>query len=154
MVRSSLADLFSLQDDVAQAITQERRALSLHEQLPYPRYRAMSHNNLANRLERRCSSSAALAEAFRHRLAALIYQLHAGLGQDLLTSLGNYADHFRRAHAAGAELTVPRVAELLADPAFYSLDQWLRQRQVDLAELQAGVDQFLELARQAALKQP
>lgn len=32
--------------------------------------------------------------------------------------------------------------------------KWLRQRQVDVAELQAGVDQLLEQIRQAALEQP
>jgi hypothetical protein len=42
------------------------------------------------------------------------------------------------------------VAELLADPAFHPLDSWLCQRQVNPAELQMAVDQFLEQARQAA----
>ena len=45
---------------------------------------------------------------------------------------------------------MPRVAELLADPAFHALDLWLRQRQVNPAELQMAVDQFLEKARQVA----
>ena len=57
--------------------------------------------------------------------ADAIYQLAAGLGRDLQTSLRNYAIDFRRAHAASTDLAVPRVAELLADPAFYPLDQWL-----------------------------
>ena len=48
---------------------------------------------------------------------------------------------------------MPRVAELLADPAFHPLEQWLRQRQVDVAKLQAAVDQFIEQVRQAALEQ-
>ena len=121
------------------------------EQLPDPADRAISHNNLANYLERHGTPSA-LAESPRHQLAALIYRLVAGLGQDLQTSLRNYAIDFRRAHAAGTELAVPRVAELLADPAFHPLEQWLRQRQVDVAELQAAVDQRLEQARQAALE--
>ncbi len=149
---SSLADLFFRQGDVAQAITQERRALALREKLPDPRDRAISHHNLAVYLDRHGTPSA-LAESPRHRLAALIYHRVAGLGQDLQTSLRNYAIRFRRAHAAGAELAVPLVADLLADPAFHPLDQWLRQRQVDVAKLQADVDQFLEQVRQAALKQ-
>jgi hypothetical protein len=66
-------------------------------------------------------------------------------------SLHNYAIDFRRAHDAGTPLTVPRVAELLADPAFSPLDDWLRQRPADVAEVQAAVDEFLEQARQAAL---
>ncbi len=152
-VLSSLAGLFGKQGDVAQAITQGRRALALYEQLPDSRDRAISHHNLAVYLDRHGTPSA-LAESLRHRLAALIYHCVVGLGQDLQTSLRNYAIRFRRAHAAGAELAVPRVAELLADPAFHPLDQWLRQRQVDVAKLQADVDQFLEQVRQAALKQP
>jgi tetratricopeptide (TPR) repeat protein len=151
-VLSSLADLFDEQGDVAQAITQERRALALREHLPNPGDRAISHNNLANNLER-SSTPSALAESSRHQLAALVYRLVSGLGQSLRTSLHNYAVLFRRAHAAGTSLTVPRVAELLADPAFRPLEEWLRQRQADVDEVQAAVDQALDMARQAALKQ-
>ena len=142
-VLSSLASLFDEQGDVPQAITQQRRALALREQLPDPSDRAISHNNLANYLERSGTPSA-LAESPRHQLAALVYRLVSGLGQDLQTSLRNYAIVFRRAQAAGTPLAVPRLAELLADPAFRPLDDWLRQRQADVAEVQAAVDQFLE----------
>ena len=151
-VLSSLAVLFYEQSDVPQAITQERRALALREQLPAPHDRASSHNNLANYLE--CSGTpSSLAESPRHQLAALIYRIVVGLGQDLQTSLDNYAVRFRRAHAAGTPLIVRRVAELLADPAFRPLDDWLRQCQADVAEVQAKVDQALDMARQAALEQ-
>jgi hypothetical protein len=112
----------------------------------------MSHNNLANSLERSGTPST-LAESPRHRLANLIYGLVAGLGQDLQTSLHNYVILFRRAQAAGTPLTVPRVAELLADPAFRLLADWLRQRQAAVAEVQVAVDQALAMARQAALEQ-
>jgi len=146
---SALADLFSRQGDVPQAITQQRRALAVREQLPDPDDRAISHGNLANYLQRQGTASA-LVESTCHRLADLIYCLVAGLGQHLQTSLRNYGIDFRRARAAGTELAVPRVAELLADPAFYPLDSWLRQRQVSPAELQREVDQFLEQVREAA----
>jgi tetratricopeptide (TPR) repeat protein len=149
---SSLARLFYEQCDVPQAITQQRRALALCEQLPDPGNRAISHNSLATYLA--CSDTpSALAESSCHQLAALIYWLVAGLGQDLQTSLRNYAILFRQAHAAGTPLTIPRVAELLADPAFRPLDDWLRQRQAAVAEVQAAVDQWLDMARQAALGQ-
>jgi tetratricopeptide (TPR) repeat protein len=151
-VQSSLAELFDRQGDVAQAITLERRALTLHEQSPDPANRAAPHSNLANYLERSGTPSA-LAEAPRHRLAALIYQLIVRLRRDLQTSLRNYAVGFGRPHAPGTELAVPRVAELLADPAFQPLDQWLGQRQVKLDELQTEVDQLLEQARQTALRE-
>ena len=151
-VLGSLADLFDEQGDVPQAIVQERRALALREQLPDPSDRAISHNNLANYLERSGTPSA-LAESSRHQLAALVYRLVSGLGQDLQTSLHNYAIVFRRANAAGSPLVVPRLDELLADPAFHPLKEWLRLRQADVADVQAAVDGFLEQARQLALKQ-
>ena len=149
-VLSSLADLFDRQGDVGQAIIQQRRALALREQLPDPSDRATSHNNLALYLQRGGTPSD-LAESPRHRLADLVYCLVAGLGQHLQTSLWNYAIDFRRAQNEGVPLTVPRVAELLADSAFRPLDDWLRQRGDDVAEVQAAVDQVLEQAQQAAL---
>jgi tetratricopeptide (TPR) repeat protein len=149
-VLGCLADLFNKQGDVSQAITQQRRALSVCEQLPDPTDRAISHGNLANYLERSGTPSA-LAEAPRHELVALVYGLVAGLVPHLQTSLRNYAIAFRRAHAAGTKLMVPRVAELLADPAFRPLADWLRQREVNVDELQTAVDQFLDQARQAAI---
>ena len=151
-VLGSLAMLFGKQGDVAQAIIQERRSLALCEQLPDPSDRASSHNNLAAYLEYHAKLPA-LAEASRHHLAALIYRLVAKLGQHLQGSLCNYTIGFRRAHAAGIELVVPRVAELLADSAFHPLEQWLWQSQVDVAELQAEVDQLLEWVQRAALEQ-
>ena len=148
-VLGSLADLFSRQGDLSQAIIQERRALALCEQLPNPADRAISHNNLASYLDRHGTPSD-LAESPRHQLTALIYWLVSGLGQHLQTSLRNYAIVFRRARAAGTASVVPRVSELLADPAFHPLQQWLLQRQINLDELQSAVDQFLDQARQSA----
>ena len=121
--------------------------------MPHPVERASSHINLSNYLERQASPTA-LAESPLHQLAALIYFLKALHDQHLQTSRNNYATRFRRARAADTELAVPRVAQLLADPAFDPLAQWLRQRQVDLDELQADVDQFLDQARQAAFDAP
>jgi len=146
----SLAGLFAGQGDLAQAINQQRRALALFERLSDPADRAKSHHNLSSYLDRR-GIPADLAEAPRHQLADLIYCLAAGLGQDLQTSLGNYGVLFRRARDAGTGLAVPRLADLLADPAFDPLARWLTQRQVDPAELQAAIDQILEQVRQAAL---
>ena len=152
MVLSSLANLCNAQGDVPQAITQQRRALALCEQLPAPGDRAISHNSLATYLA--CSDTpSALAESSCHQLAALIYWLVAGLGQDRQTSLRNYAIRFRRAQAAGTPPAVPRVADLLAAPAFRPLDDWLRQRHADVAEVQTNVDHCLDQVRQAALGQ-
>ena len=90
---------------------------------------------------------------YRHRLAALVYQLVAGRGQDLQTSLGNYAIDCRRAHAADTPLPVPHVAEFLTDPAFRPLAHWIRQRHATGAEMQTAVNHFLDMPRQAALEQ-
>jgi hypothetical protein len=151
-VIGSLAELFYEQGDVGQAIRQERRALALFEQLPDPRDRAISHNNLAHYLYGSGEPSS-IAEASRHRLAALIYRLVSGLGQNLQTSLHNYAIDFRQAADSGSELYVPGVEEVLAEPAFSPLAEWLDQRKIDLTELQAAVDELLEQARQAAREQ-
>jgi tetratricopeptide (TPR) repeat protein len=147
-VLSSLADVFNRQGDIRQAIIQERRALAIEEQLPNPANRAISHNNLANNLERSGTSSA-LAESSLHRLAALIYTLVTGLGEILKASRDNYAIGFREARAAGTVLAVPRVEVLLADPAFAPLAQWLSKRELPVDQLQSAVDQFLDQARQA-----
>jgi tetratricopeptide (TPR) repeat protein len=147
LVISSLADLLGRQGDIRQAIIQERRSLAIREQLPSPADRALSHNNLANDLERSGTPSA-LAESSLHQLVALIYTLVAGLGESLKTLLGNYAIRFRRARAAGTVLAVPRVEELLADPAFAPLAQWLSKREVPVDQLQSDVDQHLDQARQ------
>ena len=149
-VLSSLASLFNQQGDYAQAIAQERRALALHEQFPDPVARAISQNNLGDYL-RSHQTSVDLAEAPKRDLAALSYNLVAEVGVGLQISINNYGAEFQRAHATGTELIVPRVAQLLADPAFEPLAQWLRERQVDVDELQSAVDQFLEKAKQIVL---
>lgn len=154
-VLSSLADLFCKQGDITQAVTQERRALALREHLPDPADRSISHNNLANYLEylERSGTPSTLAESRYHQVAAVIYCLVAGLGQSLQLCIRNYAIRFHLARLAGTELVLPRVAELLADPAFARLELWLRQRGVDLDDLQAAVDERLAQARQAAPSQ-
>ncbi len=147
-VLSTLADLFDEQGDGAQAISQERRSLAIHEQLPDPAGRAISHNNLAAYLDR-SSTPTALAESPRHQLAALLYCLVAGLGQDMQTSLRGYAIRFRRAQAAGTEPDVPRVADLLSDPAFAPLAAWLSHRSVSVEGLQEAVDHLLKSTSKA-----
>ena len=149
---STIADLFHEQGDVAQAIIQERRALAYKQQLPDPEARAISHSNLANYLDRSGAPNA-VAEARRHRLAGLMYIYTAGMTGHVKTILNNYAIDFRRAQASGVVLSVPGVAELLADPAFDALKRWLEQRHVNVADLQADIDQFLAQARQMALSQ-
>jgi tetratricopeptide (TPR) repeat protein len=151
-VLSSLAGVLERQGDTPQAIIQERRSLAIREQLPNPADRAVSHHNLANYLELSGAPSA-LAESSFHQLAALIYTLVAGLGGRLMDSLGQYAIRFRRARDAGSVLAVPRVEELLADPAFAPLKHWLSKREVPLDQLQSAVDQPLDAARNSAVSE-
>lgn len=144
----SLADLHDEAGDVAQAIVQERRALALRATLPDPGERAGSHNNLAIYLQR-AGEPSGIDEAVGHQLAALVYRLVAGFGDHLQTSLRNYAIVFRRARASGESPSIPRLTELLADPAFHPLADWLRERGVDPAELQRAIDDLLDQVRQA-----
>jgi tetratricopeptide (TPR) repeat protein len=148
---SSLASLFNDQGDVPQAIKQERRALAIREQLSDPRNRAISHNNMSVYLDQLDTPEARTASA-SHQFAALIYHFVSGLGQQLQTSLHNYMIYFRRAYSTGTLQKVPRVAELLSDPAFQPLDSWLRDRGVNVTDLQVAIDQVLEKARRAALQ--
>jgi tetratricopeptide (TPR) repeat protein len=150
-VISSLAGLFDSQGDALQSINQERRALALREGLPDPASRAASHMNLAGYLER-YGTATSLTESPRQQLAGFTYCLVAGLRRELQSVLHSYAIDFRRARASGTEPVIPRLAQLLADPAFHPLDLWLRQRQVDLDELQTAIDQILDQVRQASLE--
>jgi hypothetical protein len=152
-VLSSLASLYDDIGDLAQAITQERRALTLANALPHPADRAVSHENLGTYL-RKASGQQNLAESIRHRLASLVYCLATGSTESLRTIFSNYAIVFRTAPSAGIELNIPRLTELLDDPAFAAFKEWLVQRQVDLDDLQAAIDRILDQARQAAKQSP
>ncbi|MBI3229981.1 MAG: hypothetical protein HYZ45_07355, partial [Burkholderiales bacterium] len=57
----------------------------------------------------------------------------------------------RRAHASQTELPIPRLADLLLDPAFAPLSSWLRKRGTDLAALQSTIDEVLAQVKQQAL---
>ena len=92
-----------------------------------------------------------MAESHRHRLAALVYHLAAGSSEPLHLALAGYAARFRRAEAAGEPLAVPRLTELLDDPTFAPLDDWLRERAADVADMQTIADFYLEQARRIGL---
>ncbi len=79
------------------------------------------------------------------------HQEKPSCGQTPQTSIHNYTIDFRRAHASGQPLPVPTIADLLANPAFAPLQQWLQENQVNLDDLQTGLNQFLAQAKQAAL---
>ncbi len=149
-VLGSLAELFDAQGDLPLAIETQRRALALREQFPDPAGRAISHSNLATYLDR-SAQPGDRDDVARHRLAALIYFVVAGIWQHVQAIMLNYANVFRRAQAEGTDPVIPRIAGLLTDPAFQPLEVWLRNRDVDPEVLQGSVDQFLAQVRQAAL---
>jgi hypothetical protein len=124
----------------------ERQALAVCNRLPDPSDRAISHANLAAYLEK-------LGRADRwpqHDLAAVVYLLSAGHGQHVRTWLHNLANRIRRAAAAGGRYELPRRADLLARSAFAPLATWLAANQIDLDQLQAGIDQLVEQTRRQA----
>lgn len=151
LILIGLAELFYEQGDVPQAIKLVRRALVDVNKIDDPAYRAEIHGRLARYLEHQ-GASTDTAEAPLHQLAALIYRVHAGLGDDIKGSKVYYISAFRRAHAVGVEVIVPRVSELLANPQFYSLANWLSGQQVDFEDLQSQVDKYLEGLKQTALE--
>ena len=145
-----LSDRSAERVDLPGAVSRDRRALARRERGPDPADRAAAHANLADALERTAIPSA-VAEAHRHRLAALVYHLAAGSGEPLHLALAGYATRYRRAEAVGERLAVPRLTELLDDPTFAPLDDWLRERAADVAEVQTTADFYLEQARRIGL---
>jgi hypothetical protein len=73
--------------------------------------------------------------------------LEGSLGEPFNVLLAGYATRFRRAAAAGGLLGVPRLTEVLADPAFAPLDDWLREHAADVDGVQTAIDFYLEQAR-------
>ncbi|MET0878580.1 MAG: tetratricopeptide repeat protein, partial [Tardiphaga sp.] len=142
----TLADLFREQGDLQQAILQGRRAHALFDTLPSPDDRSASHNNLANYL-RSSGQASAIAEAACHRLAALVYAVTADLGWRLENALHNYV--FDSQESGQKVDPEPSLERLLADPAFHPLDVWLRQREVDIMEVQAVIREYLTALRNA-----
>jgi hypothetical protein len=145
---SSLASVWNALDDSAQAVALERRALVVHEHLPDPLVRLISHNNLVTYLEK-----ASLADGAKtHRLAALVYGLITGLHQRVL--LGNLAAAIRESEACGEPFAFPRLADLLAAPAFVSLGAFVAERGVSVDQLQAEIDSLVEQIRAAVAAEP
>ncbi len=161
---SSLADMHRRQGDIRQAVELGRQALAIRNRLPDARERASAHNNLAVYLQGLGGADARAVA--RHQLAALAYQIGAGLDRELRTTLDIYAIRLRRnlAEAAaparrgwrlGLDLglpwrrpapelpAVPRLAQVLADPEFVPLASWLQRCRIDPRDLQDRIDRAL-----------
>lgn len=149
-VVSALSYLAEKQDDLDQAITLARRALILHERMPDPEERANSHNNLASYLARR-GDATDHTEQRHHRLASLIYTAATGSARDLSLYFVNYAKDLQNAHSVGTAIIRPIVRELVNAPDFDALAIWLKQRDIDLTELQALIDSLFDQILKAYL---
>jgi tetratricopeptide (TPR) repeat protein len=143
---SALANIWKERGDLEQAIALARQALSIRNRLPDPSDRAISHGNLANYLEK----AGKLEDEARHLLASIIYRLLTQRHDLLSIDLRNLGIRIRRAAQTGGRYDLPRLAEMLALPAFDALKQFLAQRGVDVPELQAAIDQLVEQVRQKA----
>jgi tetratricopeptide (TPR) repeat protein len=141
MALSALAQVWKALSDPTQAIALARRALAVHNRLPDPGARAISHNNLANYLH----AAGTPAEAPSHQLAALVYRLVTGL--DPRPHLHNLALRTRESAARNETFTFPPLPTLLADPAFSALRAYLTTAGADLPALQTRIDALVAAAR-------
>jgi len=147
---SALADVWDRRGDLRQAIGLQRQALSLCNGLPVPSDRAVSHENLSNYLHK----SAQPDPSARHFLAALIYSIVMGEQQHLPGMWHNLSIRIRSIKEKGEGYTLPRITELLGQPEFAPLRQWLSGNNLldpaTLQQIQDALDQFEKLADQAA----
>ena len=143
---SALADVWDQRGEPAEAIALERQALAVRSTLPDPADRAISHQNLSNYLHRADQTS----EVATQELAAGVYKLVVGRGDHLETWRRNLGIHARRVMANGPRYTLPRLEDVLAQPAFAALRQFLDSRGVDRDALQAAIDQMVEQADEQA----
>jgi tetratricopeptide (TPR) repeat protein len=146
-VLGALAILWHEHHDQAQAIALARQALALSNRFPAPDTRANSHDNLATLLD----NNGHPGEAAPHRLAAILYFMVTGHHAPLPGSLYHLSVAMRRADTA---YDLPRLADLVARPDFDALARFLDERRVDLADLQAAIDQLVTQVREAITAEP
>ena len=156
----ALANVWDERGDLDRAIALERHSLSLCSRLAAPSDRAASHNNLANYLEK----AGRIEESAWHVLAAGIYFLVSGHGQELSLWLGNLRVGMRRAASSGGLYQLAGVSDVVSRPEFEALRRFLEgwelegrelegrqveiaQLQADIVQLQAGIDHLAALAR-------
>jgi tetratricopeptide (TPR) repeat protein len=138
---SALAEIWNELGDVHQAVAVERQALAARERLTNPVDRAGSHQNLSNYLHR----AGHIPEAHDHQLAALAYRLACRL--DLSIPIRNLAGRIRKAIERGESFELPRLADLVAKPAFASLRIFLTSNNLSIDSLQVSIDECIEQVR-------
>lgn len=136
---SALANIWNERGHHLQAIALERQALTLHERLDDPQDRVTSHGNLANYLAKAGDYPACAA----HRLAEIIYCFVTGHRQDLKRALSNHAIHTKQAAEAGADYRLPLLQDLVRQPEFAALRDFIQASGQSIEALQAAVDELL-----------
>jgi tetratricopeptide (TPR) repeat protein len=137
---AALASVWYARNDLTQAIALERQTLEVRSTLPNPSDRALSHDNLSTSF----AEAGRHAEAAAHRLAAGVYDLI--MQADLTTWLYNLGIDARQALAEGQRYTLPRLEEVIAQPEFTALRQFLDRRGIDRTALQAEIDRLVDQA--------
>ena len=138
---SALADVWDKLGDGAQAVDLGRRGLALRQRLPNPENRAISHHNLANYLHKMGQTG----EATHHGLASLTYRVVTR--HDATSDLHNLALRIRQAAARGERFDLPRLSDLLDQPAFSVLRAFLGEWRVSIPDLEAAIEKLIEAIR-------
>ncbi len=133
---SALADVYHEKGDLAQAVSLQRRALALVSALPDPESRGVSHHNLGLYLGL-VGDHAGMAA---HELAAVLYMVASGHVQHVQHWADVHARRILQARHAGWIHELPKVRDLLGQPSFAALAEWLAAQQVDSTQAQEVVD--------------
>jgi tetratricopeptide (TPR) repeat protein len=141
MTLSALADVWNELGDGGQALAFQRQALAALERSPDPEGRSISHGNLDLYL----GTTGTTDDAREHALAALVYFLITGL--NLRVRLMSLAIDIRNAARRGEHYDLPRLTDLLENPAFSALRSFIAERGVPVEALQAKVEQLVEQTR-------
>jgi hypothetical protein len=139
---AGLATVWNARNEPSEAIALARQTLAVCNILPDPAARALAHRSLSNYL----TNAGQHAEAAVHRLAEGSYVVGTGRGDHLATWQHNLGLHAYQALAKGTRYTLPRLEGVLVQPAFTALRQFLDDRGIDRAALQAEIDRMVDQA--------
>jgi len=137
---NALAVLWYKRQDYPKAIVVLQQALAICNGLSNPINRAKFHSNLSlmyryiNREE----------DNARHMLASIIYNVISAHLQDLARDLQHREIDVKHFNKIQKNSNLPRLKELISLPEFFPLYQYLSQNNVNLDELQSGLDRLEE----------
>jgi len=135
----SLAEVWNQRGSRLQAIALAQQVLAMFEHFDAPQERAISHGNLASYLAEAGDYPACAA----HRLAEIIYCFVTGHRQDLKRALNNHAIHTNQAAEADADYRLPLLLDLVRQPEFAVLRDFIQASGQSIEALQAAVDELL-----------